>query len=130
MKRIKGRLSQNVTRLLPAIVFFMILVSAPGCINYYKVTSSKGANALGANPHLLNEATHVIVHFKDSVYALSNASISSNVLTGTVVPVNPVEAKYVRPSTSKKNSYTRMDRNTALNVVQVHTDTVSPPVDS
>lgn len=111
-------------RIIVCAIF--VIAHGTGCMNYYKINSSKVANMID-DTALNKNSKNYIVHFKDTSYALNSASVSNNTLAGSLTPLSEQQVKYLHPTSRKKNRYYRKDRNNVLNQVHIFAETVDVP---
>jgi hypothetical protein len=99
---------QKAIKVPRSVVLLTILISLTSCGNFYKIHTTEQANITDTIQKLRVEKEFVI-HLKDTVFILTNPSISGDQLFGKLQAVDPTKGRYLNPKSRDKNFYEKAD---------------------
>src|SRR5262245_37132272 len=82
----------------------LISMSLSSCfLNFYRTNTKPSIDAATASK-LSSQKKHFIIHFDNTAKALENAYVSNDSLYGTIIPITPVQERYLHPKASSNNN--------------------------
>jgi hypothetical protein len=109
---------RKLAELKKAAILVLIMIQI-GCANLYKINTSTDTKILDRSL-INNSRKQLIIHLKDTVFALTNSSITNNNLIASLTPLNDTQIKYSKPKSQSKNIYEKRHEEEVLNEVHLY----------
>lgn len=108
---------------LLCVSIFMLIISISGCFwNYYR-TNTKSSIDASTTSDLIQQKKYFIIHFKDSIVGLENATIRNDSLFGNIISIPTEHSHYLFPkSTTKTNRVKAKYKGPTLTEVHLFTN--------
>jgi hypothetical protein len=107
------------TRYLNKRGILIVIMIQASCANLYKINTTTELSIIDSS--LLNDVDkQLIIHLKDTAFALMSGVIRGNELEAKLFPLTDIQRKYSYPRSESKNVYEKRDESTVLNEVHLY----------
>lgn len=103
------------------VLLFIAIIVLSGCFQHYYRTKTQNSLDAATVQRLMSANKYLIIHSKNRVAGLLNATVSDNKLEADVVALPKEHSKYLNPKATKANRVKKIDKETTLMEVHLYT---------